>query len=70
MWNNTLLVAAADNGGPLGSANNYPLRGGKMTNWQGGTRANAFVSGGVVPFKQRGKKLTGIDTYQENLTTY
>ena len=28
----------ADNGGPLGSANNYPLKGGKHSNWQGGVR--------------------------------
>ena len=30
------------------TANNYPLKGSKMTNWQGGIRVNAFVSGGLL----------------------
>ena len=29
-------------------ANNYPLRGGKCSNFEGGIRANAFVSGGYL----------------------
>ena len=29
--------------------NNYPLKGGKITDWQGGVRVNAFVSGGYLP---------------------
>jgi len=52
MWNDTLLVFSADNGGPLyitANANNYPLRGGKYSDWEGGVRTNAFVSGGVLP---------------------
>lgn len=41
MWNNTLWVTSADNGGPIsGGANNYPLRGGKFTNFEGGIRVN------------------------------
>ena len=39
MWDNLLFVTSSDNGGPEyagGSANNYPLRGGKFTDWQGG----------------------------------
>ncbi|XP_065839147.1 arylsulfatase B-like isoform X2 [Oscarella lobularis] len=62
MWNNTLMVVSADNGGPEyagGGANNYPLKGGKTSNWQGGVRVNAFVSGGFVPESMRGKKLNG-----------
>ena len=38
MWNNTLLVLFSDNGGPIynpGSANNFPLRGGKYSDWEG-----------------------------------
>ena len=45
LWNNLLFVTSADNGGPLGSANNYPMKGGKFSDWQGGIRVNAFVSG-------------------------
>jgi len=56
MWNNTLLVMSSDNGGPLVSANNYPLKGGKLSNWEGGIRVNAFVSGGYVPESLRGTK--------------
>ncbi|XP_065828565.1 arylsulfatase B-like [Oscarella lobularis] len=62
MWNNTLMVVSADNGGPEypgGGANNYPLRGGKASNWQGGVRVNAFVSGGFLPAAVRGTKVDG-----------
>jgi arylsulfatase B len=45
-----------DNGGHLGnSQNNYPLRGGKMTEFEGGLRQSAFVSGGFLPPQMRGK---------------
>ena len=64
MWNNTLLVLHADNGGPIygsgdAGANNYPLKGGKVSNWEGGIRVNAFVSGGYLPEKVRGTKKEG-----------
>lgn len=42
MWNTTLLVAQSDNGGPIyagGGANNAPLRGGKLHDFEGGFRA-------------------------------
>ena len=62
MWDNVLFVTSSDNGGPEypgGGANNYPLRGGKLTDWQGGIRVNAFVSGGFLPEKMRGKMTDG-----------
>jgi hypothetical protein len=53
LWATTLWFHQSDNGGPsfAGSshtANNYPLKGSKTSNWQGGIRVNAFVSGGLL----------------------
>jgi arylsulfatase I/J len=62
MWGNTLMVVSSDNGGPTyyipkigyGGASNQPLKGGKMSDWEGGVRVNAFVAGGAVPESKRG----------------
>jgi len=63
MWANTLLVMTSDNGGPIypgksammnGGANNYPLKGGKTSEFEGGIRVNSFVSGGLLPASMRG----------------
>jgi hypothetical protein len=64
MWDNTLIVVSADNGGaqymsPIGyqlwgSGNNEPLRGGKTSEFEGGIRVNSFVTGGLIPKKMRG----------------
>jgi hypothetical protein len=59
------MVFSADNGGPIyrwgdPGANNFPLRGGKASNWEGGIRVNAFVSGGAVPVSMQGTKATGL----------
>ena len=65
MWANTLFIFSSDNGattkdvpqdgsGKLTRGNNYPLRGDKSTNFEGGLRATAFVSGGFLPAAQRG----------------
>ncbi|XP_076472377.1 arylsulfatase J-like [Babylonia areolata] len=44
MYNDTIFVFTADNGGwTQFHGNNYPLRGGKLTIWEGGTRAAAFI---------------------------
>lgn len=54
LWDNTLVVFTADNGGVGKFGNNHPLRGHKHDPWEGGTRSAAFVSGGFVPSKLRG----------------
>ena len=62
MWNDVLFITSSDNGGPVATsaaANNYPLKGGKHSDWQGGVRANAFVSGGYLPEQMRGKMTEG-----------
>lgn len=64
MYNQTLIIFTSDNGGvddkegEVGG-NNYPLRGGKHTVWQGGVRTTTFVSGGFLPSHVRGTTHTG-----------
>lgn len=53
MYDNTLIIYSADNGG-VGDGINYPLRGEKHSNWDGAMRTAAFVSGGAIPSKLRG----------------
>lgn len=63
MWDNTLIIFLADNGGPLyvpGSGNNFPLKGGKYSDWEGGIRTNAFLSGGFLPATNRGTTFSGV----------
>ena len=46
MWANTLVIAASDNGGPIQGSqggSNFPLRGGKLTPWEGGIRVGPLV---------------------------
>ena len=63
MYENTLLIYSSDNGaggGPphltpgTGTGLNWPFRGEKHTNWDGGLKAAAFISGGLVPAQLRG----------------
>ena len=76
MWNSTLLVFSSDNGGPVylsddfsgalaGAANNWPLRGGKISNWEGGVRVNAFASGGFIPPTRRGSLEPGLTAIED-----
>merc|ERR1711879_616555 len=61
MWNDTLLVWSTDNGSPVTvGGSNHPLRGGKGSNWEGGTRVPTFVSGGAVPAAMHGQVLHGL----------
>ena len=73
MWENTLLAFVSDNGGPIyfpGSANNHPLRGGKYSDFEGGIRTNAFVSGGILPQSVRGKIHTGVVSIADWFATF
>lgn len=73
MWKDTLIVFSADNGGPIyhpGSANNYPLKGGKYNDFEGGIRTNAFVSGGFIPEGKRGSKFTGVISIADWYSTF
>lgn len=57
---NTLLVFSSDNGGPGDHENNFPLRGAKASDFEGGVRVVAFVSGGWVPKSVRGASIDGM----------
>lgn len=60
MWKHTLLVFSSDNGGWLDYAgDNTPLRGGKFSDLEGGTRVLSLVSGGLIPPSVRGQPVTG-----------
>ncbi|KAI6652562.1 hypothetical protein LOD99_4347 [Oopsacas minuta] len=50
-WDNTVLVFASDNGGwpiPDGQGSNYPLRGSKLTYFEGGIRVPAFIHSPLI----------------------
>jgi arylsulfatase I/J len=75
LWDDTLVVLHADNGGPIynsgnAGANNYPLKGGKMSNWEGGIRVNAFATGGFLPKAVRGTKQEGLMAGWDWYATY
>jgi arylsulfatase I/J len=64
LWKNTLIIFASDNGASLiidaDAGNNYPLKGGKFSSYEGGIRTAAFVSGGFLPKRQHGKTIDGL----------
>ena len=65
MWESTIMVLFGDNGGWMSSngtagGNNYPLKGGKYNNWEGGIRVNAFVAGGFLHASLRGTTYAGL----------
>ena len=75
LWENMVVVFSTDNGGPIynngsAGANNYPLKGGKMNNWEGGIRGNGFISGGFLPASNRGVKYEGLVTVWDNYATF
>eukprot|EP00041_Stephanoeca_diplocostata_P016857 m.334494 g.334494 ORF g.334494 m.334494 type:complete len:565 (+) comp20507_c1_seq2:254-1948(+) len=75
MWENSLVVFHSDNGGEIMGAgicggNNWPLTGGKFSNWEGGIRVNAFVTGGFIPTARRGTQEQGFITGWDWYSTY
>eukprot|EP00055_Hartaetosiga_balthica_P008219 m.29807 g.29807 ORF g.29807 m.29807 type:complete len:699 (+) comp6184_c0_seq2:200-2296(+) len=60
MWENTLIVFSSDNGGFYKSQNNYPFRGSKHSDYEGGVRVIACVSGGFLPSNMRGTTVKGM----------
>ncbi|CAH1775568.1 unnamed protein product [Owenia fusiformis] len=54
MLRDTLIVFTSDNGGNVhGGGNNWPLRGGKTTLFEGGTRVPTFVWGKMIKRRRR-----------------
>ena len=72
-WDNTLIVTSSDNGGPVDAVrggNNFPLRGGKASNWEGGIRANAFVFGGALDPTLAGTSTDQLTAIEDWWTTF
>jgi arylsulfatase B len=74
MWEDTLLVFHADNGGEIMTkfcrGNNYPLRGGKFSQFEGGIRGNALVNGGYLPAGRRGQVETALMSVADWYSTF
>ena len=70
MWDNTLFVVSADNGGAPCMGSNHPLKGSKGTLFEGGVRALAFANGGLLPEKMRGQTSEGFIHVADWYTTF
>ncbi len=82
MWEDTLLWFWSDNGGPVyydfpgqpiksgGGSNNFPLRGGKLSMFEGGVRVVSFLSGGLLPAAARGTQLSAITSVVDVYATF
>mmetsp|Transcript_10442 Transcript_10442/g.24182 ORF Transcript_10442/g.24182 Transcript_10442/m.24182 type:complete len:273 (-) Transcript_10442:26-844(-) len=61
LWERTLLIFASDNGAPIGKhGSNLPLRAGKDSFFEGGVRAVAAMSGGLITTAARGAALSSV----------
>merc|ERR1711998_12476 len=74
-----LVIFTTDNGGPIFTgdaigASNYPLRGGKHSIWEGGTRGTgvfwAGAATGLLPDKRRGTVVRQLMHAADWLPTY
>ena len=73
MWDRTLIFFSADNGGREDGdfgGNNFPLRGMKFSDFEGGTRAQSFASGGAIPAARRGATESGLMHIADWLHTF
>ena len=61
VWNNTLFVWTTDNGSPVSvGGSNYPFRGSKGNNFEGGVHVPLLISGGILPTEMKGQQLDGM----------
>lgn len=82
MYNNSVIVFASDNGGAvadcerfdrgcqLGAMSNHPLRGGKFSYFEGGTRVASFVHSPLLPAAARGTVADGIVAIADFYATF
>ena len=70
MFANALIVFSADNGGPLETMSNHPMRGGKFSDFQGGARVAGFAAGGLIPSGRRGTTFAGFIHIADWLPTF
>jgi arylsulfatase A-like enzyme len=62
MWKDTLFVWMTDNGAPVQvGGSNFPLRGGKGGNFEGGVKVPALFGGGLLPASRRGTAASSAD---------
>ena len=61
LWDDSIVIVSSDNGGDVSyDASNFPLRGSKGTLFEGGVKANGFVTGGWLPDERRGQKMNAL----------
>ena len=70
LWDNTIMIISADNGGAQCEGSNYPLRGSKHSFFEGGVRSLAFANGGLIPDRMRGKSTQGFIHIADWYTTF